>query len=226
MRIGDVAQALVGSNGVVERDVGLRDVIQMPEAGAEQVGETFPFEAPDPGLGVAVGDRRQVGRFDHARNAVGVPKVFVEGVGELGVPIVDEELQIDLLLLGPHENVARLLQHPVAGRMQRGWRGKHLAAFEVNEHQHVGQFRPERRPHLLAEKVTRDHRVHVRGHEGAPRCDHALGGMATGIRQETFIDQNTPDRTAAGRQRQIAQLTDDAPHAPADILSEIGRAHV
>jgi hypothetical protein len=72
--------------------------------------EAVAADGTDPALGERVGVRRSYGRADHLDPLAA--KDLVEGAAELGVAIVDQQLELLRLLAQLHDEVARLLRDP------------------------------------------------------------------------------------------------------------------
>ncbi len=211
-----VPQTLVRPECVVVDAVGLDDVVELAQAEAEEVVQTLPFAAADPGLGEAVSDGCHERRSDGA--AVTALEVLIEGLAELGVAIVDQESDVDPLILGPHPGVASLLLHPSIVGTVRGGGEEHLSAVQMDEHQDVRGLPAQRRPHGLAEEVTGDHDVHMHGDELAPWCHDTFGCPTIRVREDVLVDEDAADRAAADLDRQLFHFTYDPAYAPAGIL--------
>ncbi len=171
-------------------DVRLADVVEMPQAEAQEVIQTFAFDRADPGLRERVRIRRQP-RGPQATK-VGVVEQATELGRELAVAVVDEEPRLDLLLVEPHHQVSSLLLDPPIVGLIRGWAEKYLARADVDERKTVGDSRTHWRDHALGEEVARDKRVHVEPDEllsGGLICLSSAQWRGC----QPFIFQDAPD---------------------------------
>jgi len=101
---------------VVMTGIDAKHVLELAPAEDEQPLETLAPHAADPALGMCVRVRRLHGCADH-----GDPFALedrVEAAAELGVAIVDQQAQRSLPIVDRHQQVARLLGCPGAGRVR------------------------------------------------------------------------------------------------------------
>src|SRR5689334_19653170 len=87
----------------------------MPLVHDQDAVEEFAADGADEPFGDRVGPRRPHRRPEDAN--VGGGEDGVEGCGELGVPIADEEPEATAGVVEVHEQVAGLLGEPRAGRV-------------------------------------------------------------------------------------------------------------
>ena len=143
---------------VVMTGIDAKHVLELAPAEDEQPVEALATDAADPTLGVCVRVRRLHGCADH-----GDPfalENMVEAAAELGVAIVDQHAQRLLPVVDRHQQVARLLGCPGAGRV--GGAGDELdpASLEREEEEHVDSFQPGG---LDGEEIARERRRSVFG---------------------------------------------------------------
>src|SRR5262249_47863928 len=101
----------VGPVGVVEPDILLRDMVEMPKAEAQEVIQALALERSDPGLDKAVRIRGQEGGA-YAPNP-GAEQHALPRKRELLVPVVDDEPRFQLVVAEPHQQVPALLLNPL-----------------------------------------------------------------------------------------------------------------
>ena len=118
-----VAQRLVRAQHIIIVRVDLYDVVQVPQAEAEELIQALSLQCPNPRFDEAVGDRRLVGCPDDRPN--GVIEEGVELLRELGVTVMNEKVKAQAFVLQPHDHIPRLLLHPLADRMIRYGTHKH-----------------------------------------------------------------------------------------------------
>jgi hypothetical protein len=92
------------------------DEPQMPFTSDQHPVQAFAAGAADPAFGDRVRTRRLHGRLDDADADGG--EHGVEGRGELGIPVVDEELEGGGWIAEIHQQIAGLLGHPCT---RSGW---------------------------------------------------------------------------------------------------------
>ncbi len=111
------------------------DQPQVPFAGDQHPVQALAAGAGDPPFGDRVRPRRPHGGLDGPHADRGEHRI--ERCGELGIPVMDEELEAASLVLEVHEQVAGLLGHPLAGGVG-GYPGQvHAAGAVLDEEQHV-----------------------------------------------------------------------------------------
>jgi hypothetical protein len=110
-------EAAVGPVTVVVGDVGSQDGFEMASPEDEDPVEAFASDGADPAFGVGVGLGGADGGPD--RGDVFGAKDVVEGTGEVGVSVSDQETAPSQVFSGPYREVAGLLGDPDAGRVRR-----------------------------------------------------------------------------------------------------------
>ena len=201
---------------VVIANVAADNVIEMRTAETQEMAETFAFHGADPGLRECVRVRRLHRRsYD---SDVGVAKDPIERRRVLDIPIAEEEPRFDAIVVAPHLDVARLLRHPTLIRVICAGADEHAATGQVDEEEHVGSSRAERRDHLLAEEVAGDQRVHVNAEELAPGRVEIDISPRTGRREDAGGVENPANRRSTDRQMKFMQLAHDSPVAPTEVL--------
>ena len=95
----------------------------------------FAADAQDPPFGCGIGFRG-LGRGAQYVDAGG-GEDGVEGVGEFGVPVTDEEAELLCAFIQVHEQVAGLLGDPCAGRMAGGAQDVDAAAGDLHHEEDV-----------------------------------------------------------------------------------------
>ena len=116
-------EAAVWPVRVVVGDVGSQDGFEMASPEDEDPVEAFASDGADPAFGVGVGLGCADGGPD--RGDVFGAKDVVEGTGEFGVSVSDQETAPSQVFSGPYrsaapiEEVAGLLGDPDAGRVRR-----------------------------------------------------------------------------------------------------------
>ena len=88
----------------------------MSEAEAEKMVQAFTLKASDPAFNETIRDWRLVGSPDGT--AIGAAEELIESLGELAVPVMDQEPQVYPFLLSPHAYIPGLLLHPLIVRVE------------------------------------------------------------------------------------------------------------
>jgi hypothetical protein len=120
---------------VVMAGIDPKHVLELAAAEDEQPIEALATHAADPALGVGVGVRCLDRCADHD-DAFAVEDV-IEAAAELAVAIVDDKAQLLLAITERHQQVARLLGGPGAGRVRAAGDELDPAALEREEEEHV-----------------------------------------------------------------------------------------
>jgi len=115
--------------GIVVSNVGLGDVIEVPKAEAGKVIEAFAFQAADPRFSKGIGDGSLEGRFDDVTFTAS--KKRIEPFREFGVPIVDQEPEIEPLILQPHAQIPGLLLDPFMWDEYEAFATRDLSEFDI-----------------------------------------------------------------------------------------------
>jgi hypothetical protein len=147
---------------VVMAGVDAEHMFELAAAENEESIETVVPDRQYPALGVRVRVRRLDRCADHG-DPFALEDV-VEAAAELGVAIVDEETEWLFALVDRHQQVARLLGYPGAGRARCAGDELDPAALERDEEKHVDPFQPggldgeeitgKRRRRVLAQEVS------------------------------------------------------------------------
>lgn len=111
------------------------DVAQVPFVGDQCAVEEFVSASADPALDVCVRPWRVDWSEQHL-DGLGCED-GVEGVGELGVSVSDQEVHLVNAVVQCHEEVAGWLECPVAGRVGGGAKDVYLAGGEFHGHHAV-----------------------------------------------------------------------------------------
>jgi hypothetical protein len=138
---GRCASARCGGARVV-RDIRGEDVLEVAAGKDEDPVEAFAADRADPALSVRPSFRRPHGRLDHL-DALRAEDL-VEVTGELAVSITDEEPRAHILVVEPHQQVARLLGHPPPVRIRRDPREPNAASGDLDEEQDIEPLQEER----------------------------------------------------------------------------------
>ena len=138
-------------------------------------------------------------------------KYLVKTVGELLVPVANQEAEFLGAFRQRPGQLARLLCDPGRGRIRRAAREMDAAAAQFDEEEDVQTLEPDG---LDGEKVDGEHSVPVRAYERPPgRSSSSANRSETGV----------PKPRAHGRRRdsepQPLQFTDDAQIAPPRIVA-------
>jgi hypothetical protein len=120
---------------VVVIDVLAKNQPQVPFTGDQHPVQALAAGTADP----AFGDRIRPGRLDKCLDDPHADRgeYHVEGGGELGIPVSDQELQAVNVILEVHEQVAGLLGHPRASRMGGDPGQVHAPGSVLDEEQYV-----------------------------------------------------------------------------------------
>ena len=192
-----VSQRLVGSGGVVVRDVFLQDVPEVALAQHEDVVETVPPEGADDALRDRVrlgGPHRGQHRRDPHRRR---PAHEIAAVA--AVPVPKEKTRLP----APGRRFANLLPDPALGRMPGHVPMHQAPAIMADQHEDGAGAERQR---LYGEKVRRPNLGRVQAQKGPP----------TG--RGRAVPAIPLHRCRADRMAQHRQLGRDAPHAPGRIL--------
>jgi hypothetical protein len=134
--------AAVRPSGVVVRNVLVQYAFEGAAVPDQDPVEAFGPDGAYPPLGVAVCAGRPRRNLDGLDTGRGEHRV--EGGGELGVPVADEEPQPVGLLIKVHQQITRRLGNPRAGRM-RGDAGQvDPTVIKLDHEQHVQAGQPDR----------------------------------------------------------------------------------
>jgi len=106
-----IVLALVGTMAVVELGISLHDVIQVPQAEAEEVVQAFAFDRGYPGFDICIAIRCSYGCVDDI-DIAGLKDV-IKSIAKLFVAIMDQMRGFDAHISQPHQNVPSLLLHPI-----------------------------------------------------------------------------------------------------------------
>src|SRR5262249_35904895 len=126
---------------VVVRHIRREDMLEMAAAEDEEPVKTLSADAANPALGVRPRLRRPHRCPDHA-DPFGAEDL-VELAGQLAVSIRDEEPGADILVVEPHQEVARLLGHPPPFWIRRDTCQPDTASGKLNEEQDVGPLQEQ-----------------------------------------------------------------------------------
>ena len=107
----------------------------MPFAGYQHPVQALSAATGDPPFGDRVRPRCLHRCFDDPHADGG--EYGVEGRGELGVPVADQELQAASLVFEVYQEVAGLLDHPCTCGVSRDPGKVHAAGAVLDEEQHV-----------------------------------------------------------------------------------------
>jgi hypothetical protein len=132
-----LTESTVWSVLVVVRHVARQHRLEMPSSQDQHPVEQFTTYRADPAFGERVRSRRTHGRPQDPDALGGEDRI--EGVGELRVPVADEELELDLLsaVCELHEQVTGLLGHPRSGRVRRHAQDMNPAGRQLHHEQHI-----------------------------------------------------------------------------------------
>ena len=170
--------------------------------------EALAAQRADPALGDRVGPRRPDRRSDDAD--AGAAEYRVEGGGESGVPVTDQEPELLGAVAEVHEQVAGLLGDPGTGGMGGDPAQVHPSGPVLDHHEDVEAAQEDG---VDVGEVDREDRLGLRGEELSPGWAGASrGGIEAG---------GLEDRPHGGRGDRMAeadQLALDAAAAPAGIL--------
>jgi hypothetical protein len=147
---------------VVVLAVDAEHVLEVAAAEYEDSVETISAECANAAFGVSVRVRCLDGRADHS-DAFS-PEHFVECVAELRVAVVDEKAE-RLLVVEPHDQVARLLGDPAAVRIRRAGDVLDPSRCERDKEQDVD---PLQERGLDGEEVAGEHARRLRSQERPP----------------------------------------------------------
>ena len=112
----------------------VQDVAQVPFVDDQQPIQALPPGRAHPPFRERVRTRRPRWGEQDPQALAGEDRV--ERAGELGVPVADEELQRADSLAQVHHQVARLLGHPLPGRMCRDTQQVHPAGIDLDDEQY------------------------------------------------------------------------------------------
>jgi hypothetical protein len=127
-------QRLVRPMAVVMIGVLAEDQPQVPLAGDQHPVQALAAGAGNPPFGDRVRTRRLDGRLDDPHPGRG--EYRVEGGGELGVPVPDEEFEAVRVITEVHQQVAGLLGHPLTRGVGGDPGQVHASGAVLDEEQH------------------------------------------------------------------------------------------
>src|SRR5664280_1287135 len=150
---GQLTQGPVRPVLVVMDHVLGQDSLQMSTTEDEHPVEALSAYGADEALGEGVG-LRSSDRGTDDPDALGLEDL-VEARGELGVPVMDQELDWMDPIFQHHGQVPRLLDNPGAGRMSGDSGHMYPSSIELDEEQHVEALQQHR---VDRKEVTGQHR--------------------------------------------------------------------
>ena len=139
------------------------------------------------------------------------PQDLVEGGGELGVAVTEQEPGSQFAILDVPGQMPRLLHHPVAGGMCRAAGEMHTATANLDEEQDVQRLEPNG---LDGEEVGSQDLLSVLPQELAPGASTTLGRW-----WKVVAPEHGTDRFVRAAQAELEQLTLDAAIAPARVFA-------
>jgi len=155
---------------VVVLRVGAKHEIEVPASEDQGPVQALGSDRPNPALCVRVGVRRLDRGEDHLRPFR--TEDLVEGAGELGVPVVDQEPHSLRATLEVHGQIPRLLGDPEGVRVIGRSRNEHAPRVKLDEHEDVEG--PER-DRLDREEVAGDDPLGLRTKELRPSGTRSSG---------------------------------------------------
>ena len=205
----------VRAQRIVVRGPGRFDVVELVEAEADKVVQTFPFMGFDPRFRERIRTGR-LERYSDTSHALRFPE-GLELVRELAVTVMNQKARFNADVIKPHGRVARLLHDPIPIRMIRGRAAIDLAAAQVNEDKHIGRENASKGVNTFSEEIGCDHRVHVSMNKSRPRNRRFLEGLIR-RRVNVGILENVPHRCLANPNPQLLKLADDLAISPTQVL--------
>jgi hypothetical protein len=125
----------------------------------------------------------------------------IKDVGELGIPVPDQELQRCHALAEVHQQIPRLLSHPGSARARRDSQKMHAAGGMLHEKQHIQPLAQQR---VDAEKVGGENSLCLGGQELSPgRAIAARCGVDAGSLEDR------PDRARRNRVTESGEFAVD-----------------
>jgi hypothetical protein len=194
---------------VVVVGVLAQDQLQVPLA-----GDQHPVQALAPGAGdPALRDCVRPGRPD--RSPDDPPRADrgehgVERSGELGVPVMDQELEAVSAALEVHQEVTGLLGHPLPRRMGGDPGQVHAPGPMLDEEQHIQTAQEHG---IDVEEIRREDRLGLGFQERLPGLP---GPPGCGI--DARVLEDLPYRRRREHVAQSGQLTVDAPVPPGRVV--------
>jgi hypothetical protein len=131
--------------------------------------------------------------------------------GSFRVAIVGQEPHLAIAVVGIHQQVARLLEHPRRVRAAGAGEILNPAAAHREEHEHVEAAQPDG---VDGEEVAGEDRLAMRSQETAPRLR-----LAPRSRRHPSLGEDVADGGRRDGDTQLAQLTDDPQVAPVRVLA-------
>ena len=196
------------SQVVVVDELG-QDILEVPPAEDQQLVETLAPDRAHPALSERVGARAPVGRPGYADAFAA--EDLVEGGGELGVAIVEQELHRERAFSDLPGQVASLLGDPVAGRMERAAGEMDAAAADLDEEEDVELGQPDG---VDDEEVGGEEVIAVLADELPP------GAMAaTGSGREAVAAEQASNGEVGAAPAELEDLALDTTVAPARVLA-------
>ena len=175
----------------------------------QQMVQTLAASTTDETFHDGVRFRRLVRRA-HRPN-VRASQQLIEGAGELGIAIVDEEAHMLVPIVEIHEQVTRLLADPGAGGVGRNRDVLNAARGKRDEDQHVVAPKADS---LHSEEVDGQNAFRLGPQEGTPARLAAPWG-----RRQAGTQKQPADRAGGAHYSQALHFAHDAPIAPARVLA-------
>lgn len=136
------AQPPMWAQCVVIGGQGCFDVVELGEAEADKVVQTFPLMGFDPRFRERIRAGR-LERYSGTSHAFRFPE-GLELVGKLAVTIMNQKARFHSHVVQPHAGVTCLLHNPVPIGMVGRWAAVHLAAAQMDEDEYAAVKTPRR----------------------------------------------------------------------------------
>jgi hypothetical protein len=173
-----VLQGAVGAVLVEMRCVSGQYVFEVAPVEDQYSVEQLAADGADPSFGDRVSSR---GPHRCAQDADAFTGEHgIEDVGELGIPVADQELESCHALAEVHQQISRLLSHPGSARVRSDSKKMHAAGSVLHEEQHIQPLAQQR---VDAEKVGGDNALCLGSQELSPgraiaaRCGVDAGSL-------------------------------------------------
>ncbi len=202
-------KASMRPSGVVVRGVGAKYPLQVAEAQHQHPVQALRPDRADPPLGERVRSRGPDRGLDDS-HALGAEHL-IEGTGELGIPVADEELEAAKPLLD--SQVSRLLGDPRRVGVPGDAEDEHATGCDLDREEHVQRAKPRR---LHSEEVQGQDPSSLGPEELPPG-----GTRSPGSRAEARRPKERADLRGRHSDAEFQQLAPD-PDAPPPWVLPVG----
>ena len=208
-------RSLMGSLLVVVRQPFPVDVIKLVKAHAIEVVQALAFDFSDVALAIPIGHGR-LNRCPKAFHLLGFPE-RPEPFAVFGIPVMDQESDLNAQILKPHGRIAGLLDNPFLIGVKRRRRHENLTASEMDKHQNVCINPSAPGKHGFGKEIGGDQRIHM----GTDKQLPVARRMASALFRNGMVPcafKNVPDGRKADLNAQLLKLAVKVLVAPSEVF--------